>query len=164
MTGPVSTAAVEPTSVLASHLKPTLFVSELRSKKKDSVLEEMVAALVAAKVTRYPDAVLDVLRRREALGSTAIGKGIAVPHARATMVSERAVLVARSRKGVDFEAVDGKPAHLLFLIVAPPLDRDPIYLKLLAEIVQAVRLSRTRQRLLEAPGFEAVRAILTGVS
>lgn len=157
-------SAVESPSVLAPHLKPALFIPELRSRKKESVLEEMVGALVAASVTRHPEAVLEVLRRREALGSTGLGKGIAVPHARATMVAHRALVVARSRKGVDFESLDGKPAHLLFLIVAPPIDRDPVYLKLLAEIVRCVRLARTRQKLLEAPGFDAVRELLVGAS
>ncbi|HEX7078883.1 MAG TPA: PTS sugar transporter subunit IIA [Candidatus Eisenbacteria bacterium] len=156
----VSAAATEPTSVVAPHLRPELFISELRSRKKSSVLEEMVATLALARVTRHPDAVLDVLRRREALGSTGIGRGIAVPHARATMVSERALVVARSKKGVAFDAMDGNPSHLLFLIVAPPIERDPIYLKLVAEIVKAVRLARTRQRILEAPGFDAVRDTL----
>jgi mannitol/fructose-specific phosphotransferase system IIA component (Ntr-type) len=83
-----------------------------------------------------------------------------VPHARSTLIAERAVVVARSRKGIDFEAVDGEPVHLLFLVVAPPMERDPIYLKLLADVVRAVRLSRTRQKLSDAPDFETVREIL----
>jgi PTS system nitrogen regulatory IIA component len=120
----------------------------------------MAAALAAARITRHPESVVEVLRRREALGSTGIGKGIAVPHGRSTLVSERALLVARSRKGIDFEASDGLPVHLCFLIVAPPLERDPIYLKLVAEIVRGVRLSKTRQRLLEAPDFASVRDLL----
>ncbi|MGE5178061.1 MAG: PTS sugar transporter subunit IIA [Bacteroidota bacterium] len=143
-----------------SHLRPELFIAELRTRKKASVLEELSDALVAAKVARSSEAMLDALRRREALGSTGIGKGIAVPHARSTLVSERALLVARSTKGVDFDALDGRPVHLCFLIVAPPLERDPIYLKLVAEIVRATRLARTRQKLIDAPDFAALRGIL----
>lgn len=157
----VVSAAPNPATIVSSHLRPTLFISDLRSKKKASVLEELVDGLVQGSVTRHPTAVLDVLRRREALGSTGIGKGIAVPHGRSTLVSERALLVARSRKGVEFEAADGKPVHLCFLIVAPPLERDPIYLKLVAEIVRAVRLAKTRQRLLEAPDYDTARGVLT---
>ena len=59
-------------------------------------------------------------------------------------------------------AGDARPAHLFFLVVAPPLERDPVYLKLMAEIVRAVRLAKTRQRLLDAPDFKAVRRILIG--
>ena len=151
---------VAPAVAIESHLRPDLFISDLRSRRKNSVLEELAEALVRARITRAPDAVVDALRRREALGSTGIGKGLAVPHARSTMVTERAVLVARSRKGIDFEAADGEPVHLCFLIVAPPFERDPLYLKLVAEIVRASRLVRTRQRLLEAPNFASLRDLL----
>ncbi|HLQ65647.1 MAG TPA: PTS sugar transporter subunit IIA [Candidatus Limnocylindrales bacterium] len=154
------TATVVPVSAVESHLRPDLFISELRSRKKSSVLEELAAALHAARVARRHDAVLDALKRREALGSTGIGKGIAVPHARSTLIAERALLIARSAKGVEFDSLDGGPTHLLFLIVAPPLERDPIYLKLVAEIVRSTRLARTRQKLLDAASFAAVREIL----
>lgn len=141
-------------------LRPALFLPELRTRRKAAVLEELVQPLAAAGVTRHPEAVLELLRQREALGSTGIGKGIAVPHARSTLVSERVVLLARSEKGVDFEAVDDAPVHLIFLIVAPPIEPDPVYLKLLAEIVHSVRLARVRRRLLLAPTFEAAREVL----
>jgi len=155
----VVTAAV-PASAVESHLRQDLFISELRTRRKSSVLDELARALTAARVARTPDPVLDALRRREALGSTGIGKGIAVPHARSTLIAERALLVARSTKGVEFDSVDGGPVHLIFLIVAPPLERDPIYLKLVAEIVRSTRLARTRQKLLEATGFAALKEIL----
>lgn len=142
------------------HLRPDLFISDLRTKKKTSVLEELSGALAAAKIARSPEAILDALRRREALGSTGLGKGIAVPHARSTLVAERALLVARSKKGVEFDSLDGQPVHLCFLVVAPPLERDPLYLKLVAEIVRATRLARTRQKLLDAPDFATLRDIL----
>jgi mannitol/fructose-specific phosphotransferase system IIA component (Ntr-type) len=148
------------TPLLWQHLQQGLFISELKSKRKSPALEEMVAALASAEVTRHPEGVLEAVRRREALGSTGLGKGIAVPHARSTLVTERAVVIARSRKGIDFDAPDGLPSHLCFLIVAPPLERDPVYLNLIAEIVRSVRLAKTRQRLLDAPNFVAVRRIL----
>lgn len=145
---------------LEVHLRPTLFIPELKSKKKAAVLEEMVAHLAEQQIARQGEALLEVLRQREALGSTGLGKGIAIPHARSTMVAERAVLLARSTKGVDFEAVDGNPVHLFFLIVAPPLDTDPIYLQMLAQIVRAVRLAPARRRILEAPDFAAIRTLV----
>jgi mannitol/fructose-specific phosphotransferase system IIA component (Ntr-type) len=148
------------TPLLRQHLQAGLFISELKSKRKSSVLEEMVAALAAAGVTGHPEGVLDAVRRREALGSTGLGKGIAVPHARSTLVTGRAVVVGRSRKGIEFDAPDGQPANLCFMIVAPPLERDPVYLNMIAEIVRSVRLAKTRQRLLDAPDFATVRRIL----
>lgn len=156
----VVTAAPVPAPAVGLHLRRDLYIPELRTRKKSSVLEELADALVAAKVVRSTEAIMDALRRREALGSTGIGKGIAVPHARSTLVAERALLVARSDKGIDFESIDGGPVHLCFLIVAPPLEKDPIYLKLVAEIVRATRLARTRQKLIDAPNFAALRGIL----
>ena len=159
MTSPSLTASKNASS-LESLLRPTHFVSELRSRKKAQALDELAAALATAGVTRSPEIVAELLREREALGSTGVGKGIAVPHARSTLIADRAVLVARSQKGIDFDATDGAPVHLVFLVVAPPMERDPIYLKVLADVVRAVRLSRTRQRLADAPDFDTVREIL----
>ena len=149
---------------LGPHLRPQLFIPELKSRRKDAVLGELVNTLAQAGVTRAPEAVLAALRQRESIGSTGLGKGIAFPHARSTVVSERAIVVARSRHGVDFESTDGRPVHLCFLIVAPPLERDAIYLQLLAQLVRGLRLARIRQRLLDAPDFDAVRSILTRAS
>ena len=159
----MSPATLSPTveiSLLRQHLRKTLFISELKSKRKSAVLEEMVAALATADATRHPEGVLDAVLRREALGSTGVGKGIAVPHARSTLITERSMVIARSPKGIDFGSADGLPAHLCFLIVAPPLERDPAYLNLVAEIIRAVRLAKTRQRVLEAPDFGTVRRTL----
>jgi PTS system nitrogen regulatory IIA component len=151
-------------TLLRQYLRPPLYLPELHAKKKPAALEELVAALVAEKLTRHPDGVLDALRHRETLGSTGLGKGIAMPHARSTLVSGRALVVARSSKGVDFDAVDGRPVHLVFLVVAPPLDRDPLYLNLMAEIVRGVRLAKTRQRLLDAPDFAALKRIMVAAA
>ena len=147
-------------TLLELHLRPSLFIPELKNKRKSAVLEEMAAHLAAHRVARRADPVLEVLRQREALGSTGIGKGIAIPHARSTMVAERAVLLARSVKGVEFDSVDGNPVHLCFLIVAPPTEQDPIYLQLLAEIVKAVRLAPARKRILEAQDVDSIRTII----
>jgi len=157
--------APKPATVVEQFLRLDLFIPELRSHKKASVLEEMVGALARAGVTRNPEVVLQLLYEREALGSTAIGKGVAVPHGRSVLIGERAVLCARSSEGVDFDAPDGAPVRLLFLLVAPSMERDPIYLKLLAEVVRAVRLSKNRQLLLKARNFGAVReALLHGAA
>lgn len=159
---PAALSEVRKSPLLAPYLKPALYLSELKSRKKAAAIEELVAPLTADKLTRHPEGVLEAVRMREELGSTGLGKGIALPHARSTLVTQRAVVVGRSAGGIDFDAADGQPAHLLFLVVAPPLERDPVYLKLMAEIVRAVRLAKTRQRLLDAPDFKAFRRILIG--
>jgi len=155
-------AEQRPATHLENHLRADLFIPEIKNKRKAAVLEELVGHLADRGITRFPEPVLEVLRQREALGSTGVGKGIAIPHARSTLVAERAVLVARSKKGIEFESLDEHPVHLCFLIVAPPSENDPVYLQLLAEIVKVVRLSRVRQKLLDAPDFHAVRSIISG--
>ena len=157
-------AAGKPPAALEGFLRPSLYVPELKSRKKNAVLDEVAQVLAAAGMTRHPGAVAEALRQRESLGSTGIGKGVAVPHTRSTLVSERTVLVARSAKGVDFDATDGNPIHLLFLIAAPPIERDAIYLRLLAEIVRSVRLARVRQRLLDAADFDTIREVLSNAA
>ena len=162
---PTSPRAPErPAVSLEAHLRPELYIPELHARTKAAALDEMVETLARAGVTRAPEAVRDALHQREAVGSTGLGKGIAFPHARSTMVSGRAVVVARSARGLDFESVDGQPVHILFLIVAPPLERDEVYLQLLARLVSAMRLKRTRSRLLDAPDFETIRTILVRAS
>ena len=142
---PTATAAERRIETLLElHLRPSLFIPELKNKRKSAVLEEMVAHLASQKVAHLAEPVLEVVRQREALGSTGIGKGIAIPHARSTMVAERAVLLARSVKGV----------------VAPPTEQDPIYLQLLAEIVKSVRLAPARKRILEAQDLDQIRTII----
>ncbi len=153
-------AARKPATVLDGALRPALYIPSLQSKRKGPVLEELAQALVIGGVTRHPEVVLDLLFQREALGSTGVGKGVAIPHARSTLIAERAILVARSVRGIDFDAADEMPVHLFFLIVAPPAERDPVYLQLLAEIVRAVRLVKVRQRLLAAPDFTTIRETL----
>lgn len=160
MMNSATAAAPKSATAIEGFLRSELYLPNLQSKRKTSVLEELVRALVPAGVTRHPEAVLDLLGQREALGSTAIGRGVAVPHARSMVIGERAVLVARSVRGIDFEAPDAKPVHLFFMIVAPSVDHDPVYLQLLAEIVRAIRLARTRQRLLDAPDFDSIREVL----
>jgi mannitol/fructose-specific phosphotransferase system IIA component (Ntr-type) len=61
---------------------------------------------------------------------------------------------------VEFDAADGNPVHLIFLIVAPPIEKDPIYLQMLAQIVRSVRLAPARRRILDAPDFATIRGLI----
>src|SRR5258705_10678501 len=104
MMNSATVAAAKSATAIEGFLRSELYLPNLQSKRKTSVLEELVRALVPAGVTRHPGGVLDLLGQREALGSTAIGRGVAVPHARSMVIGERAVLVARSARGSEFEA------------------------------------------------------------
>src|SRR5437879_10777138 len=77
-----------------------------------------------------------MLRRRETLGSTGIGQGIAIPHCRSLVVNRLRVAFGRKLDGIDFKAIDDRPVHYFFLIVAPPLEVSNQYLPVLGKIAQ----------------------------
>ncbi len=94
---------------------------QLQSTTKDDVLKELVGLLQLD--DKAEQTLVKMLKRRETLGSTGIGQNIAIPHCRALAVNRLRVAFGRKLDGIDFNAIDGKPVHYFFLIVAPPLDR-----------------------------------------
>ncbi len=107
---------------------------DLQGATKDDVLRELIGLL---KLDEKSDAMLfKMLKRRENLGSTGIGRGIAIPHCRSLVVNKLRVAFGRKPDGVDFKAMDDKPVHFLFLIVAPPLEVSNQYLPVLGKIAQ----------------------------
>jgi len=119
---------------------------DLTGTSKDDVLQEMAQLLHAD--DRATATLLRILRRREHLGSTGVGRGIAIPHCR-TLVSNRLrVAFARHVPGVEWDAIDRRPVHYLFLIVAPPLEVSNQYLPVLGKIAQFSKESDVPSRLL----------------
>ena len=106
----------------------------LNAGSKDEILAEMVGLLRMDE--RSSGTLLRILQRRENLGSTGIGRGIAIPHGRSLMVSRLRLAFGRSRNGVDFQAIDNRPVFSIFLIVAPPLEISNQYLPVLGKIAQ----------------------------
>ncbi len=106
----------------------------LNSDEKDEVLRELIALL---HLDEKSEAILfKTLKRRENLGSTGIGKGIAIPHCRSLVVNKLRLAYGRKPGGLDFNAIDEEPAHHFFLIVAPPLEVSNQYLPVLGKIAQ----------------------------
>ena len=107
---------------------------ELDSIAKDDILKELISLL---KLDEKSESMLfKMLKRRENLGSTGIGRGIAIPHCRSLVVSKLRVAFGRKTGGVDFKAIDEKPVNFFFLIVAPPLEVSNQYLPVLGKIAQ----------------------------
>ena len=124
----------------------------LQSTTKDDVLRELTALL---KLDPKSDGTLfKMLKRRENLGSTGIGRGIAIPHCRSLVVAKLRVAFRRKLEGIDFRAIDDKPVHYLFLIVAPPLEVSNQYLPVLGKIAQFAKEPDVPERLaaLKEPG------------
>jgi mannitol/fructose-specific phosphotransferase system IIA component (Ntr-type) len=118
----------------------------LTGTTKDEILKELIALL---NVGDKADVLYKMLKRRENLGSTGIGRGIAIPHCRSLVVNRLRVAFGRKNEGVPFQAIDDKPAHFFFLIVAPPLEVSNQYLPVLGKIAQFAKEDDVPRRLQE---------------
>jgi PTS system nitrogen regulatory IIA component len=144
---------------ITDYLTPELVVAELAVSSKDEALLKL-AEQVATVVPGLESAgVLAVLKEREALGSTGIGGGIAIPHGKMGGLEEVIVLFARSSQGVEFAAVDGKPVHLIFLLLAPE-SAAGTHLKILARISRMLKQSEFCDKLLAAPDAGALYGLI----
>jgi PTS system nitrogen regulatory IIA component len=130
-------------------LKKEFILEELKAKSKREVLVELATVFAKGKIKLDPEAMLRVLMEREKLGSTGIGDGIAIPHGKLAGLEEMVIAFGRSREGVDFEAMDGKPAHLFFLLMAPENSAGQ-HLKALAKISRMLKDAVFRKYLLAA--------------
>ena len=126
-------------------------IPDLRAKDKKEVLEELAETIVSHEPSLDKNALVKVLLERERLGSTGIGDGVAIPHGKFHGVKRPVISFGRSRKGLDFESMDGEPAYLFFLLVAPE-NSASIHLKALAKIAKILKNSSFRKVLMEAPG------------
>ncbi len=119
---------------------------ELDGSAKDDILKELISLL---KLDEKSEGMLyKMLKRRENLGSTGIGRGIAIPHCRSLVVNKLRVAFGRKPAGVDFKAIDEAPVFFFFLIVAPPLEVSNQYLPVLGKIAQFSKEPDVPQRLL----------------
>lgn len=124
-------------------------IPDLKARDKKKVLEELAEALIVGKPSLDKNSLVKVLLERERLGSTGIGDGVAIPHGKFRGVNEPAISFGRSLKGLDFESMDGQPAYLFFLLVAPE-NSASIHLKALARIAKILKNDSFRKVLMEA--------------
>ncbi len=130
----------------------------LSGTTQDAVLAELVALLGLS--ASDSEILLRVLHRRESLGSTGVGRGIAIPHSRSPLVSELRLAYGRRLEGVEYQALDGKPVHHFFLIVAPPDERTNQYLPVLGRIAQFAKEADIGERLTALSSAEDFLALL----
>jgi nitrogen PTS system EIIA component len=125
---------------------------DLEGGTKDEILKELIALLGLDE--KSESILFKMLKRRENLGSTGIGRGIAIPHCRSLVVNRLRVAFGRKPDGVDFNAIDNQPVHYFFLIVAPPLEVSNQYLPVLGKLAQFAKESETYRRLDEVQSPE----------
>ncbi len=135
-------------------------VRDLTGTTKDAVLEEMVALVSSSDAVTDAPSLLAAVRERERVLSTGIGLGIAIPHAKIPGVTRFVVAVGRHGAGIEFDAIDGKPVHIVVLI-AGPQDAQDRYLRLLARLSGRLRQEDVRRKILAAKSHADVVAILS---
>jgi len=140
---------------IAEFLREDLILPELRSTDKASALREICEVIARANPQLSAARLTDVLLEREKLGSTGVGDGIAIPHGKLAGLQGLLAAFGRSRAGIDFQAIDGKPTNLFFVLFAPE-NSAGIHLKALARISRLFKTPSFRAAILEAKDAAAI--------
>ncbi len=143
-------------------LSKRAFVMDVKSAKKESIICELVDSLIAAGdiTEQFRPKLIEALMAREALGSTAIGQGVAIPHAKSDCVTKLVAAFGLSKTGIDFDSLDGEPVYLFFLLVAPQDSAGP-HLKALARISRLLKDRYFRDALRSCADPQAVIKIIS---
>ena len=143
-------------------LSKKAIVIDIKSTKKEDAIKELVDALLNSGdiEKRCRNKLIESLMARESLGSTAIGQGIAIPHAKSDCVDKLVAAFGLSKKGVDFDSLDGEPAYIFFLLVAPQDSAGP-HLKALARISPLLKDKYFRDSLRACSDEKAIIKIIT---
>jgi len=129
-------------------LRESCVIADLKGGTKEEVLTELVSALKNAGLVQDVGQAVGVILEREKLGSTGIGDGVAIPHGKMKGLNRILCVFGRSKEGIDFDAVDGKPVNIFFLLLAPE-DSAGLHIQMLSRISRILRDPSFRKRLIE---------------
>ena len=160
--GSKSNGELMETKELTQYFSESLFVPELSAKTKEESFDELAQLFVASKKIRNKEIVLEMLRKRETLGSTGIGKGVAIPHGRTTAAIDVQIAFGRSEAGIEFDAIDKKPVKLIFVVIAPPHDENNRYLPVLGKLVEILHDAAKRRKFMKVTSFEEFLQAIEG--
>lgn len=146
---------------ISSFINPDLIIPELRSRDKEGVLGELAENIAVVFPHLSRDELVAVLREREKLGSTGIGEGFAIPHGKLRNIDRIIISFGRSRPGIPFDSMDGKPAYYFFVLVAPENSAGD-HLKALAKISRFIKNSAFKEELARAADREALEQVIRG--
>lgn len=133
--------------------------TDIKSGKKEDVIKELVELLAKSGPIKDKEGLVKTLMEREALGSTGIGQGIGIPHAKSGAIKELTAAFGISHAGVDFDSLDGEPTRIFFLLVAPEDAAGP-HLKALARISRMLKDKFLRDSLISAKDKKSVLEII----
>ena len=148
---------------LSDMLQPENIIPDMKARDRWEAIDELIAQLVATGTLRKEDqeAIAGVVRKREHSMSTGIGFGVGIPHASTNLISDVAAAFGRSKKGIEFEALDAQPVTLVVLFLVPQ-GMFQKHLHTLARIAKMLHQRKVREALEQAPDREAIAAIIRG--
>lgn len=136
-------------------LDESLMNLDLKSNDKASVIEEMIDMLVKEGFVLSKEPLLKAIMDREATASTGVGMGIAIPHGKSSAVTKPSIVFGKSKKGIDFEALDEQPSYIIFLIAVPENSAND-HLKALSQLSRRLMNQEVREQLMKAESTEEV--------
>jgi len=146
---------------ILDNLKKEAILDDLKSQDKKGIIEELVTPIASIASINHED-IVRVLLERERLGSTGIGNGIGIPHGKLKGIDSLILGFGLSRKGVDFESMDGQPTHIFFLLISPE-NSAGLHLKLLAQISKILKVDTFREKLIKATNTDEIYDIINNV-
>ncbi len=144
---------------IVDFLNEKAVIGELKATTKEGVIRELVDSLAKAEGIRNKEELVKVLLNREALGSTGIGQGIGIPHGKTNSVKQLVAAFGICHRGVNFDALDGEPVYIFFLLVAPEDSAGP-HLKGLARISRLLKDKFFRESLKELTDEKAILRLI----
>ncbi len=136
-------------------------LDDLKSQDKKGIIEELVTPTARLLSINHKD-IVRVILEREKLGSTGIGSGIGIPHGKLKGIDSLILGFGLSRKGVNFDSLDGQPAHIFFLLISPE-NSAGLHLKLLAQLSKILKVNSFREKLLTASNSDEIYDIIRNV-
>lgn len=144
---------------ITSILSEGAIIPEITAKDKNSAIQELAEIIAKVETSIQVDGLVKILLEREALGSTGIGSGVAIPHGKLPQIDHIVAAFGRSSAGIDFDSQDGEPAHLFFALVAPE-NTAGLHLKALAKLSRLLKETSFREKLLKAPDAASIYQII----
>jgi|SRR3989339_1404889 len=140
-------------------LSENLVITDLKGRTKKEVINELIDVLAKRKLVKNIDKTAESIMRRESTGSTGIGQGVAIPHAKSEEVSKIVASLGISKTGIDFDSLDGEPVYIVFLMIAPP-ESISEHLQAIAKISRLLKDKFFRQSLRDAQSTNEVIKII----
>ena len=140
-------------------LKKESVIPDLLGDSKVKVIKEMTQCLKKNNFIKNDQALFETLMEREKLGSTGIGENVAIPHGKSDEVTQIITVLARSKKGVEFESLDQKPVHFVCMVIAPAHSTGQ-HLKVLARVSRIFKNQGIREEILKAENSDTIYSIL----